>query len=328
MVVPLDARAFGENGDPALFFEVGRIHRALLDPLVVAEGARLAEQLVDEGRLAVVDVRDDRDVAKVHVDVLKKLARALQQMLHCSNRIVEPCAFLKCYEGSLYRQEERKPTISPKAIARRCGEEGSVASRVRSAAAVRCSRRRSAVPRSTQPARCLPARRVSCERPASVSESASRRRLSGSWSPVDHAGLDQGVDRAADRGRAAANLRRDIIEGGRFGFGDGAEQAPLGAVQSRRRLVTHPLLGDQRESRREACWGRAAKHRCRLAIIGPQSMLRFAADQRPNFSPFSALSSSSLEKLKSSPMRASWRFRPSTILASPSLSAQNIGPPR
>jgi hypothetical protein len=28
----------------------------------------LAEELVDEGRLAVVDVRDDRDVAQVHFD--------------------------------------------------------------------------------------------------------------------------------------------------------------------------------------------------------------------------------------------------------------------
>ena len=65
---PFDRGALGEDGDPALFLEVVRIHRALFDALVVAEGARLAEQLVDERRLAVIDVRDDRDVAKVHLD--------------------------------------------------------------------------------------------------------------------------------------------------------------------------------------------------------------------------------------------------------------------
>ena len=60
--------ALGEDGDPALFLEVVRIHRPLFDALVVAEGARLAEELVDEGRLAVIDVRDDRHVAQVHLD--------------------------------------------------------------------------------------------------------------------------------------------------------------------------------------------------------------------------------------------------------------------
>ena len=69
---PFDRGAFGEDGDPALFLEVVRIHRPLLDALVVAEGARLAEQLVDKGRLAVVDVGDDRHVAEVHIDVPEK----------------------------------------------------------------------------------------------------------------------------------------------------------------------------------------------------------------------------------------------------------------
>ena len=40
--------------------------RPLLDLLVVAERAGLLQQPVDQGRLAVVDVRDDRDVAQVH----------------------------------------------------------------------------------------------------------------------------------------------------------------------------------------------------------------------------------------------------------------------
>ena len=61
---PFDRGALGEDGDPALLLEVVRIHRALFDALVVAEGAGLAEQLVDEGGLAVIDVGDDRHVAE------------------------------------------------------------------------------------------------------------------------------------------------------------------------------------------------------------------------------------------------------------------------
>ena len=38
---------------------------ALVDVLVLAERAGLPEHRVDERRLAVVDVRDDRDVAEV-----------------------------------------------------------------------------------------------------------------------------------------------------------------------------------------------------------------------------------------------------------------------
>jgi hypothetical protein len=63
---PLDAGRLGEDGDPALLLQVVRIHRPFLDALVVAEGAGLAEQLVDQGRLAVIDVRDDRHVAEAH----------------------------------------------------------------------------------------------------------------------------------------------------------------------------------------------------------------------------------------------------------------------
>jgi hypothetical protein len=62
--LPLHARALGENGDAAFLFEVVRIHGAFLDALIVAEGAGLAEQLVDKGGLAVVDVRNDSHVPK------------------------------------------------------------------------------------------------------------------------------------------------------------------------------------------------------------------------------------------------------------------------
>ena len=65
--LPDDRGRLGEDGDAALALEVVRIHHPLGDPLVVAEGARLLQETVDEGRLAVVDVGDDGDVAELHV---------------------------------------------------------------------------------------------------------------------------------------------------------------------------------------------------------------------------------------------------------------------
>ena len=41
------------------------VHHPLGDALVFAEGAGLLQEPVDEGRLAVVDVSDDGDVAKL-----------------------------------------------------------------------------------------------------------------------------------------------------------------------------------------------------------------------------------------------------------------------
>jgi len=63
VAVPLDRGRLGENGDPAFLFEIVRIHRPFLDPLVIAEGAGLAEKLINERGFAVVDVRDNRDIA-------------------------------------------------------------------------------------------------------------------------------------------------------------------------------------------------------------------------------------------------------------------------
>ncbi len=65
-VFPDHARALGENGDAALALEVVRVHGPLGHLLVLAEGAGLLEQLVDQRRLAVVDVRDDGDVTNIH----------------------------------------------------------------------------------------------------------------------------------------------------------------------------------------------------------------------------------------------------------------------
>src|SRR5205807_2423356 len=54
-----------EDGDATLALEVVRVHRAVGDDLARAELSRLAQEAVDERRLAVVDVRNDRDVADV-----------------------------------------------------------------------------------------------------------------------------------------------------------------------------------------------------------------------------------------------------------------------
>ena len=68
--VELDAavahrRVLGEDRDALLALEVHRVHHALVDVLVGPERAGLPEHGVDERRLAVVDVGDDRDVAEV-----------------------------------------------------------------------------------------------------------------------------------------------------------------------------------------------------------------------------------------------------------------------
>ena len=80
---PFDRRAFGQDRDSTLFLEVVRIHRPLLDPLVVAEGAGLAEELVDKRRLAVIDVRDDRHVAEVHCVFRKRVSGAYRGDAAC-----------------------------------------------------------------------------------------------------------------------------------------------------------------------------------------------------------------------------------------------------
>ncbi len=54
-----------EDRDALLALEVHGVHDALVDVLVVAEHPRLPEHRVDQGRLPVVDVGDDGDVADV-----------------------------------------------------------------------------------------------------------------------------------------------------------------------------------------------------------------------------------------------------------------------
>ena len=62
-VLPVDRRVLGENGDAALAFQLVGVHHPLQHLAVRAQASRLSQQLVDQRRLAMVDVRDDRDVA-------------------------------------------------------------------------------------------------------------------------------------------------------------------------------------------------------------------------------------------------------------------------
>src|SRR5690606_24205844 len=55
-----------EDGDAAFLFEIVRVHHAFGDALVFTERAGLFQELVDKRGLAMVDVRDDRDIADGH----------------------------------------------------------------------------------------------------------------------------------------------------------------------------------------------------------------------------------------------------------------------
>ena len=63
--VEIHRRVLGQDRDAALFFDVVRIHHPFGDALVRLEGTGLLQQLVDERRLAMVDVGDDGDITKV-----------------------------------------------------------------------------------------------------------------------------------------------------------------------------------------------------------------------------------------------------------------------
>jgi hypothetical protein len=60
-----DRRVLGEDRDPALALEIHRVHDPVVDLGALAERPGLAQHRVDQRRLAVVDVGDDRDVAEV-----------------------------------------------------------------------------------------------------------------------------------------------------------------------------------------------------------------------------------------------------------------------
>src|SRR5262249_37717214 len=82
----------GENGDAALALEVVGIHHALDNFLVGAENAALAQHSVDKRRFAVVDVRDDSDVANVFTHVAANSADTKIAAETTSSQEILPCS--------------------------------------------------------------------------------------------------------------------------------------------------------------------------------------------------------------------------------------------
>jgi len=66
--VPGDSRVLRQDGDAALALERVAVQDALASRSGVAEDFRLLEHAIDQGRFAVVDVRDDGNVANVVSD--------------------------------------------------------------------------------------------------------------------------------------------------------------------------------------------------------------------------------------------------------------------
>ena len=58
----------GQDGDALFLLQVTGVHHAFLGVVTaVGQGAGLPQHRVDQRRFAVVDVRDDGDIAKWHV---------------------------------------------------------------------------------------------------------------------------------------------------------------------------------------------------------------------------------------------------------------------
>ena len=67
VILVFESGVLGADGDALFPLEIHRVHDALLGGfgLVGAEGAGLLEQPIDERGLAMIDVRDDGDIADV-----------------------------------------------------------------------------------------------------------------------------------------------------------------------------------------------------------------------------------------------------------------------
>ena len=64
-IAPGHGRVLGKNGDAAFFFQIVGIHQAVGRVGTLAQGSGLAQQLVDQRSLAMVDVCHDGDVAQL-----------------------------------------------------------------------------------------------------------------------------------------------------------------------------------------------------------------------------------------------------------------------
>ena len=65
-ILPMHRGTLGQDGDAAFALQIVGIHRALDLTLVFAIGAGGLKQAIDQRGLAVIDVGDDCDIAKIH----------------------------------------------------------------------------------------------------------------------------------------------------------------------------------------------------------------------------------------------------------------------
>ena len=67
----MDGGVLGLDGDALFLFEVHRVHGAFFHGLIGAIDPAFTQELVHQRRFAVVNVRDDADIAKfaVHNDI-------------------------------------------------------------------------------------------------------------------------------------------------------------------------------------------------------------------------------------------------------------------
>ena len=72
--VVLAGAVLGQNRDAALTLDVAGVHDALGHLLVGTESTGLLQHLVDQGGFAVVNVRDDRDVAEIFLNHIRSLS--------------------------------------------------------------------------------------------------------------------------------------------------------------------------------------------------------------------------------------------------------------
>ena len=75
-ILPDNAGALRQNRNAPFTFLVIRIHRALRHLLVGAKSTGLMQKAIDQGRLAMIDMRDNRDVADIHREKLSIDRRA------------------------------------------------------------------------------------------------------------------------------------------------------------------------------------------------------------------------------------------------------------
>ncbi len=76
VILVFESGVLGLDGNALLAFEVHRIHDALLGGLrlIGAKSARLFEQAIDEGRLAMVNMGDNGDISDMLHNGLNRAA--------------------------------------------------------------------------------------------------------------------------------------------------------------------------------------------------------------------------------------------------------------